>query len=156
MKKFDLGRSQVLLVDDDIAVELQALLDRGAVLSNQRGYPAIRIDVHRLVLPHKSSRQSHIDHVNGDRLDARRDNLRVATPAQNQANRKKAEGKTSRYKGVSRTRRGKWYAQITVNYVAINLGTFACEEEAARAYDAAAVEHFGDFARLNFPGPGLA
>lgn len=93
-----------------------------------------------------------VDHVNRDRLDNRRANLRLATRSQNSANRlrSKAPG-ASKYKGVRCGRYGNWFAQITVAYRTLYLGTHPTEEDAARAYDAAARLHFGEFARTNFP-----
>lgn len=92
-----------------------------------------------------------VDHRNGDGLDNRRDNLRYATRARNTANRASVGG-SSRFKGVSWSKRDKiWYANICVNYRTIYLGTYRNEEDAARAYDAAAKKYFGAFARPNFP-----
>jgi hypothetical protein len=94
------------------------------------------------------------DHENGDGLDNRRANLRVATGSQNMAN-QGSRGGTSQYKGVGWHRgAGKWIARITVNYQGRHLGLFADEEAAARAYDAAAFEAWGEYARLNFPQEG--
>lgn len=91
------------------------------------------------------------DHRNGDRLDNRRENLRPATVAQNGANRRTNRGpKTSRFKGVRRGRADRWRAHIGVGGRVIQLGTFATEEDAARAYDDAARQHFGEYARPNF------
>lgn len=98
----------------------------------------------------------YVDHRNGDGLDNRRDNLRPATDVQNNRNQTKTQGK-SRYKGVSWIRRSKsrpWHAKIRVDYKSQHLGYFATEEEAGRAYDAAARRLFGEFAAVNFPQPG--
>ena len=93
-----------------------------------------------------------VDHINRDRLDNRRANLRMATNAQNQANVTKRQGMTSRYKGVSRhTATGRWQARISVEGKQMHLGYFAHEADAARAYDARAREVFGVFAQANFP-----
>ena len=97
-----------------------------------------------------------VDHVNGDTLDSRRCNLRVASATENRRNRKKANGR-SRYKGVyQRTRKpGVWCAQIVVaKGKPWYLGSFQSELEAALAYDNAARRVFGEFAALNFPQPG--
>ena len=91
-----------------------------------------------------------VDHINGDGLDNRRANLRAATPAQNGMNRTIGRNNTSGYKGVVRNR-ANWRARLETGGRIIQLGTFGTREEAARAYDAAAVEHFGEFALLNFP-----
>jgi len=99
-----------------------------------------------------------VDHINGDPLDNRRQNLRPATPSQNQANRTKYQGRrgvTSRYKGVCWHRKDKkWMARIYRDGKQIYLGGFDCEIEAAKAYDSAALEIFGEFALPNFAPAG--
>jgi hypothetical protein len=92
-----------------------------------------------------------VDHKNRNRLDNRRSNLRAATRSQNGANRTKATGKSSVYKGVSYAKaRGLWIAEIRVNGRALRIGAFVSEVDAAMAYDAAARAHFGEFAAPNF------
>lgn len=92
------------------------------------------------------------DHINGDRLDNRRENLRVATHRQNVRNAKLRAGGSSQYKGVAwRPTRSCWRARIRVDYKQIHLGHFGDEAAAARTYDTAARELFGEFANLNFP-----
>lgn len=93
------------------------------------------------------------DHRDGNTLDNRRGNLRPATCAQNCRNRRKASNNTSGYKGVCfRKDRGTWLASIRTGGPKLTkLGTFKTAELAARAYDAAAAQHFGEFAVLNFP-----
>jgi hypothetical protein len=93
-----------------------------------------------------------VDHVNGDGLDCRRGNLRIATRAQNQRNRTKQRNNTSGFKGVYwNTEARRWLAQIKVERIRKHIGYYATAEEAARAYDAAALRYHGEFARLNFP-----
>jgi hypothetical protein len=90
-----------------------------------------------------------IDHVNGNGLDNRRLNLRLATSSQNKWNAKKSSGNTaSIYKGVSVSRQG-WRAQIRCNGGRYHLGVFKTAEEAAEVYNAAALELFGEYACLN-------
>ena len=102
------------------------------------------------------------DHVNGDGLDNRRANLRTATASQNRGNmgkprRPDGSAHTSRFKGVSWDKgRQCWQAKICRNGRHCNLGRYGDESEAARAYDAAAIVHFGEFARLNFPPEAVA
>ena len=92
-----------------------------------------------------------VDHINGDGLDNRKVNLRVATHAQNMANSRHTMSKNhSGYRGVY-NKRGRWYAQITIRGHCFYLGIYQNPIDAAHAYDVAAFEHFGDFAILNFP-----
>jgi hypothetical protein len=99
--------------------------------------------MHQLLTGHRLT-----DHENHDGLDNRRANLRPATRRQNLHNQRPVRGGTSQYKGVSR-RGNRWRARIKVNGQEIALGYFSAETDAARAYDTAAVEHFGEFACLN-------
>lgn len=115
--------------------------------------------LHRVVLSRLIGRPlerwEQCDHINGNRLDDRRANLRVASKDQNNLNRKKAiyDTTTSSYKGVSwNTQTQKWRAQIIVNNKNIHLGMFGDEIAAAMAYNEAAEKHFGEFAWLNRVG----
>ena len=92
-----------------------------------------------------------IDHINGDRWDNRRKNLRFATPKDNAHNHRLAKNSTSGYKGVYfEKRRNKYCAHITVNRKKMHLGYFSDPKTAAMAYDRAAVLYFGEFASPNF------
>jgi hypothetical protein len=93
-----------------------------------------------------------VDHANGDGLDNRRENLRQATGLQNHANKRGYSNNTSGFKGVTwHERLGCWRARIGVAGRKLSLGLHETPEAAARAYDAAAIHHFGEFAALNFP-----
>jgi hypothetical protein len=93
-----------------------------------------------------------VDHRNSDGLDNRRSNLRICTPAENARNNRGRKNSHSIYKGVTRNRRGgKWCAFIKDNGKRTYQGSFDTEVEAAKAYDAAALRLYGEFARLNFP-----
>ena len=114
--------------------------------------------MHRLILGVQAQgRGLQVDHADGDGLNNRRRNLRLCTPAQNLANSRKLNTRpaTARFKGVCRQsgRRASggrpWRAQIMVGGRQLYLGSFATEEGAACAYDRAAVEHYGPFARTN-------
>lgn len=96
----------------------------------------------------------YVDHINHNRLDCRRENMRVVAPRQNSWNLKAISNKTSKYRGVHRSKRG-WVSQITTNHRTYTLGCFKDEIEAALAYDRACRLTRGDFAvGLNFPPNG--
>jgi hypothetical protein len=89
-----------------------------------------------------------VDHINGNSLDNRIENLRAATASENQGNTAVRKDNTSGYKGVSRHRDGKFQAAITKNKKRYYLGLYNTPEEAYEAYCEAALELQGDFARL--------
>ncbi len=93
-----------------------------------------------------------IDHENRCKADNRIRNLRKATQQGNSANRNVRPDSRSGYKGVYAHQNGRFYAYIIVDGKKLNLGAFPTSEAAARAYDNAANDSFGEFARLNFGG----
>lgn len=109
-----------------------------------------RICMHNEILPPPKGKR--VDHKNLNRRDNTRENLRHATHAENMRNKSKKPDASSRFRGVIyRKDSGKWQARIWLHGRNISLGMFDSEVEAARAYDRAAVEYYGEFARLNFP-----
>jgi HNH endonuclease len=105
------------------------------------------IYMHRLIAGAKWG--EHVDHKDHNGLNNLENNLRVCTNMQNQQNgRKQNRVTSSKYKGVSLARR-KWRAIIQVDRKRIHLGYFDNQEDAAGAYNAAAVEYFGEYASLN-------
>lgn len=150
-----LTREKFAVVDDEdfpllARFKWQAIISRNTFYARRNAGGGRQIRMHRVILDAPTNLQ--VDHVSGDGLDNRRCNLRLVTHSQQQMNKRKSKG-TPRFKGVKRQRgSGRWGARIKVGQKCIRLGTFESEEEAARAYDAAAVNHFGQFARLNFPG----
>lgn len=106
------------------------------------------VKMHRLLL--SAPEGVLVDHWNGNGLDNRRENLRLATHAQNICNSKRYSHNKSGYKGVyAEPKRGRWSAQIRVDKKLIYLGSFENVLDAARAYNEAALLHFGEFARIN-------
>lgn len=90
----------------------------------------------------------NIDHVDGNGLNNQRNNLRYANASQNAMNKRAKLNGTSIYKGVSRCK-DKWQAQIKKNYKNYKIGVYADEKTAALAYNAKAIEMFGEYARIN-------
>jgi AP2 domain len=92
-----------------------------------------------------------VDHQFGNTFDNRKQRLRVCNNPQNQAN-SGSRGGTSRFKGVSwNARKRRWLVAFRANGRYHFVVSFADEEEAARAFDAASKRASGEFARLNFP-----
>jgi hypothetical protein len=106
--------------------------------------------IYQRILGAPIPRGLQIDHINRERLDNRRENLRLATRSQNQANKGIQVNNTSRYKGVSHNH-GKWEARIQYENRRINLGRYHDPCAAARMYDAASRLLYQDFAGCNFP-----
>src|SRR5690606_30033579 len=105
--------------------------------------------MHRQIM--QPPKDLEVDHINGDKLDNRRSNLRIVTRQQNRFNERPRKGTSSKYKGVSwykQTRR--WEAYIKINGKKKRIGYFNDEIEAALAYDRAARELFGEYAKTNF------
>lgn len=102
------------------------------------------------VLGRKLNRGEVVDHINGQPLDNRRSNLRIATDSQNKANSKKRNG-ANKYRGVypSNHKAKPFRACITADGKQRTIGYFETEEEAAQARDRVAQEVWGEFARLN-------
>jgi hypothetical protein len=135
------------LVDDDVYEIVKHRQWRIGV----KGYVMSGKDrLHRVVLG-LSGRGNQGDHREGDKLDNRRESLRIATHAQNLWNAGKKSHNKSGFKGVYfEAWTGRFRAEIRVNKKRITLGRFHSAEKAAMAYDEAAREHHGEFARVNF------
>lgn len=153
MKEIPLTQGYVALVDDQDYERVSqynwyAAKIKGniyAVSSQGGGEGAVRL--HRFILGLSGS-IPWIDHKNHNGLDCQRENLRLASPSQNQGNKRKQTSLScSRYKGVTWAKeQQKWKATIHHTY----LGYFESEEDAAKAYDKAAKEYFKEYAFTNF------
>lgn len=155
-----LTKGQFAIVDADLAEYLSQWQWYAA--ETPQGFYAVRHEytgtgrqkrpvwMHRAVIdaPH----DVEVDHRDGDRLNNRRSNLRIATTAQNQANRGPSTTNTSGYRGVTWHKvHRKWQASIKRGGKFHFLGYFDTPTQAARAVDAKVLEVDGEFAWLNFP-----
>lgn len=114
------------------------------------GYASItpetrKLFIHRLIVDFEI-----VDHVNRNKLDNRKGNLRSATHNQNRANSRPQKRNRSGYKGVYLNNNGLYRAQITMKGKRIHIGYYATAVEAALAYDEAAKKYHGESAYLNF------
>lgn len=108
----------------------------------------IAINMHVVLLPAPDGKEP--DHIDGDSLNNRRNNLRLVTHQENMWNRKPVTGSSSKFKGVSwQTATQYWKAYIKINEKQVHLGCFWDEVDAAIAYNKAAKALHGEFAKLN-------
>jgi hypothetical protein len=158
-RRIYLGESEWTILDQEDYYRLGHL--KWCITANKYTFYAVRFAKtgHRKIKPVKLHREIMgapagrlVDHKNGNGLDNRRDNLRLATYSQNACNRRRDKSKTSsRFVGVSfKKRDNNWAARINYKGKTISLGRFGSELDAAKAYDLAAVKYHGEFARLNF------
>jgi HNH endonuclease/AP2 domain len=149
-----LGKGKFLLVDNYnfgmFCYFSWSLDSHGYALAYVRGSGAKnmkRIKAHQIVMTTPKGMQ--VDHINGNKLDNREENLRICTNQQNCWN-KKAMGNTSKYKGVCwNTAKQKWMTQIRAKGKHLYLGLFDNEIEAAKIYNENARKFFGEFSKLN-------
>lgn len=108
------------------------------------------IMMHREILNIIDNHEKCVDHKNMNKLDNRKENLRIANKSLNSANTRKKANTTSKYKGVYKhTQTGRWVARGTINGKMKHLLITKDEKEAAKAYNEWAKKNFGQFARLN-------
>jgi hypothetical protein len=156
VRKIKLTQGKETLVDDDLYEELNKFKWHYAL-----GYARRNIRTNdgkrKIVFMHREIMNTpdgfETDHINGNTLENRKENLRIVTREMNQHNSKAREGK-SKYKGVTwyitpRHKTGRWLARIQVNKKRVVIGYYKNEEEAAIAYNEAALKYYGEIVRLN-------
>jgi len=151
MKTIPLTQGKVAIVDDedfDNLIKYKWFLDNGYARGRVNGK---YIFMHRFIM--KTKRGEIYDHINRNKLDNRKSNMRKCTYSQNAVNAKyNFHNKVSKYRGVCWSKEmSLWKASIRVNTKAIHLGFFENEIDAAKIYDSAARHYFDNFAYLNFP-----
>lgn len=164
-----LTRGKVAIVDDSdaaavLAYKWQAVCRRGLWYARRsfqgkriaKGVPSPHKTIYLHVFIMKPPAGHVVDHKDGVGLNCRRENMRSCTQGQNVAAMKTMNTNTSGFRGVRHDNRNnplakRWEANITHQNRHRSLGRFATAEEAARAYDSAATELFGEFAQPNFP-----
>jgi hypothetical protein len=145
--KIELSRGGVALVDEEDCGLVKGYRWHATNGYARANYQGTSVLMHRLIMRAQTGQM--IDHVNGQRADNRRCNLRFCTRAENTRNRKRPVNNSSGFSGVHREAySGLWRARIQFNNKKINLGNFETPELAHAAYMRAAKEYFGAFAPL--------
>ena len=155
MKEIQLTQGKVTLIDDEDFEKVNQFkwyyLNVGyAVRSVWINNKCNTILLHRYLLGLKKGDSIEVDHIDGNKLNNIRYNLRECTGKQNKCNKLKLITNTSGYKGVYWHKGAqKWCAQIATNGIHVYLGLYSNLNDAAFAYDNAALKYHGKFANLN-------
>lgn len=153
MKQIKLTQNKLALVDDEDYEYLNQwkwyYCNGYAIRTMWLKEKSFKIRMHRVI--NKTPDDLFTDHINGNKLDNRRINLRSCDKKQNMANSVKQKNRSSKYKGVCFHKRdNKWQAYIFDKHLKLNfIGYFYTEEEAGLAYNDMAKNLFGEFAKLN-------
>ena len=159
MKRIPLSQELFALVDDNDYTRVSKYrwwaVKQGKTYYAHRhitkaAYRYTRQTMHRFIM--RPGSKEVVDHIDRDGLNNTRANLRIATHAQNHRNAPANVNNSSGFKGVHKRKNSiKWIAQIRdTSGRRVYLGDYFTPEDAARAYDAAAVKYHGEFAQLNF------
>lgn len=153
MEEIPLSKDKVAIVDKDDFFELikykwyfnKGYAARDLWLGDKKKKTLL---MHRTLM--KTPNGYDTDHINQNKLDNRKSNLRICTRSQNSVNKGLQKNNKSGYKGVHFFKQTKrWMATIYINKKRVHLGYFSKAEEAAKVYNKALKEHYGSFALLN-------
>lgn len=153
MKEIQLTQGRIALVDDKDYDELSAhkwgCTNCGYAFRREHGSrKSPTVYMHVVIQGKKEG--FHVDHINGNRLDNRRCNLRYATPSQNAYNIGKKKNGTSKYRGVFWNKATKsWRSSIVCDGKKYSLGCYKDEEDAKLVYNVWARYLYGEYARIN-------
>lgn len=141
----------IAIVDDDDFIYLSQY--KWHALKARNGFYAARNEKGKTILMHRlilnCPKTHEVDHKNMDRLDNRKENLRIATRSQNRNNQKLSKNNTTGFKGIYYNKKRKsWESFIKANNKHIYLGKFNSPQDAHDAYKCAAILYFGEFARV--------
>ena len=155
MKRIPLSQGKFALVDDEDFETVGQMrwytmrIHNVWYAASSQAVEGTRVYLHRFLMDPPSDME--VDHINGDGLDNRRENLRVCLHRDNLRNVRRTVTSRSGFRGVLKTRSGRWEARTKRLGRIIHIGTFDTPEEAARARDRKIIELHGEFAVLNFP-----
>ena len=151
MKEIVLTKGAIALVDDD---DFEKLIETRWCLNGPYGYNKGRGLMHRFILG-LQKRDPQVDHINGNKLDNRKSNLRLCNNAENQMNHNSTGGK-SKYRGViwggkhPGMKKRPWISRIKLpGQPRVFLGSFSTEIDAAKSYNEYALKHCPEFTKLN-------
>jgi len=152
MKEIPLTQNKFALIDDEDYEKVSDLVWHFTDKGYARAHDPVSgrsVLMHRVIMNTPTGMET--DHVNGNRIDNRKENLRVCTSSENRINSHKRNNCSSTYKGVNWDKFHKqWVAKLKVDGKQRLIGYFNEEYQAAMAYDIWARELHGEFARLNF------
>jgi hypothetical protein len=159
MRKLPITKGHFTIVDDDdferVCIFRWCYYGDGYAARGYRENGKVRIvRLHHMIIGNPRP-GFLVDHINGNRLDNRKSNLRFVTNQQNIFNSQKRQliisgGNSSKYKGVTwMTDSNKWRNRITLGGREFHLGVFESEQEAALAYNQAAIKFYGEYSKLN-------
>lgn len=156
MKSIPLSNTSLIAVVDDVDYDLVSryrwYATKGWNTSIVYAYGFVNGKterMHSLILGKEPGKVT--DHIDNNGLNNRRANLRLVTPQQNTVRQRRRRNAIHPYRGITKSSPNRWAAQIGLNGNTVGLGHYDTPEEAARAYDRAAWEAWGEFAVLNFP-----